>query len=75
MTEATAELLEDDGKFTYIKRDPPSEKLPDGIVTYWLLGHKSSSFKAAGNSNNCATPANQSPETTPATKRSRRRPF
>ena len=61
MTEVTKELLADDGKFTYIKREPPSEKLPDGIVTYWLLKHKSSAFKADGNPNHFAASKNQSP--------------
>ena len=61
MTEVTKELLADDGKFTYIKREPPSEKLPDGMVTYWLLKHKSSAFKADGNPKKIAASKNQSP--------------
>ena len=49
MTAATTELLENDGEFTYIKRDPPNEKLPPDVSTYWLLGHEGSPFRAEGN--------------------------
>ena len=40
MTVATKTLLEKDGNFMYTKNST-SRKLPADIVTYWLLGLKS----------------------------------
>ena len=43
MTVATKTLLEKDGNFMYIKNSS-SQKLPRDIVTYWLLGLKSTAI-------------------------------
>ena len=54
VTEATKELLENDGGFTYVERDVLARNIT-GIVTYWLLGHESNPFISKGNSNAFST--------------------